>query len=128
MARRDEERDTAHKHEAAPTDQAAPGGSPGAPMPMGMTGAMTPTQDPDQKSTHNTPQTVESNLPDGSPKYADAGSQPQQGTQKQAGKYEAVNRFTTKVGDNVRVVEPGEVVELKGDEATSLGDNIKPAS
>lgn len=114
---------TGHKQEPAPTDAVV--GNPDGAMPMGMTGA-TNDGDPDQKSTHNAPKTVESNLPDGSPKYADAGKAAKK-TVASAGKYEAVSRFTTKVDDKVRTVEAGELVELEADEAQSLGASVKPA-
>ena len=120
---------TGHKQETGNVDAGLSRGE-GA-MPMGMTGGAGGA-DPDQKSTHNSPKTVESTLPDGSPKFADPGAtgapkSTKRGTPGKAGKYEAVNRFTTKIGDARRTVEPGEVVELEADEAASLGDSIKPA-
>jgi len=122
MKKQDEH--TGHKHVPGDLDQPALGNADGA-SPMGMTGA-TGGPDPDQKSTHVAPKTVESNLPDGSPKYADAGKVEKKAAAK-AGKYEVVNRISTKVDGKAKSYEAGEFVELEAAEAESLGESIKPA-
>lgn len=126
-----EEGSTAHRVEPAPAG-GAPGGGTDA-MPMGMTGTAAPA-DPDQKSTHVKPNTVESTLPDGSPKYADLGKTKPARKTSRGGRYEIVSRISTATGyDNQGRVsrrgtfEPGEIVELDADEAASLGDAVKPA-
>lgn len=126
-----EEGSTAHQRDPAPA-----GGAPGGEtMPMGMTGTGGPG-DPDQKSTHVPPNTVESNFPDGSPRYADKPKgKAKPATRKNAarGKYEVVNRISTATAFNEHGVaikratfEPGDVIDLDVDEAESLGDNVKP--
>jgi hypothetical protein len=114
---------TGHKQE--PSGDANVVGNPEGAMPMGMTGT-TSDGDPDQKSTKVAPNTVESTLPDGSPKFADPGASAQKSAAK-AGKYEAVTRFTTSVDGSSKTVEPGEIVDLEAAEAESLGDAVKPA-
>lgn len=132
MSKKIEEGPTAHKHENAPTDAGA--GVPGSEnMPMGMTGTMG-GGDPDQKSTHVKPKTIESNLPDGSPRYADPGKQKPARRTNRGGRYEVVRRISTATQFNSEGVatkrgtfEPGDIIELDVDEANSLGDSLKPA-
>lgn len=133
MIKKNDEKDapTGHKHVPGDLDQPA-AGNPDGTMPMGMTGA-DGGADPDQKSTHNAPATVESNLPDGSPKFQDAKAGKKVGAAK-AGKYEVVSRISTKAaaGDSTKrnqtmTHEPGAIVELDAAEAASLGDSVKPA-
>jgi hypothetical protein len=126
-----EEGSTAHKHEPAPAGGPPGGGSES--MPMGMTG-LTSGGDPDQKSTHVKPNTVESTLPDGSPKYADPVKSKPATRTKRTGRYEVVTRVSTATAFNSDGVatkraafEPGDVVELDADEAESLGAAVKPA-
>jgi hypothetical protein len=128
---------TAHKTEPGATQAGEPSGD--EPMPMGMLGGAPAERkkDPDQKSTHVAPATVETTLPDGSPTYADPGTRPakvatKRGTEGKAGRYEVVSRISTarydrdgnRAGSSVH--EPGDVVELDADEAGSFGDAIKP--
>lgn len=132
MSKKIEEGPTAHKQEPAPAG-GGPGGAEG--MGMGMTGAAA-GRDPDQKSTHVMPNTVESNLPDGSPKFADPGKAKASPARrrKAGGRYEVVSRISTATAFNSEnvatkrgVFEPGDVIELDDDEAVSLGDAVKPA-
>lgn len=128
-----EEGSTAHKAEPAPAG--GPAGGPTDQMPMGMTGApAVGGGDPDQKSTHVPPNTVESTLPDGSPKYADAPkAQPARKSAK-GGRYEVVARISTATqydsegrATKRAVFEPGDIIELDAEEAASLGAALKPA-
>lgn len=123
-----EEGSTAHQkvHGDAATDA-------GGPMGMGMTGTDA-AKDPDQKSTHVKPNTVESTLPDGSPKYADPVKSKPATRSKRTGRYEVVTRISTATAYNSDGVatkraafEPGDVIELDADEAESLGAAVKPA-
>lgn len=125
-----EEGPTGHKQEPAPA-----GGAPGTSesMPMGMTG-LSGGGDPDQRSTHVKPNTVESNLPDGSPKFADPGKVKPARKTARGGRYEVVSRISTATAFNNEGVatkratfEPGDIVELDADEAASLGDAVKPS-
>lgn len=126
-----EEGSTAHKAEPAPAGGAPGGGT--ETMPMGMTGTSAPA-DPDQRSTHVKPNTVESTLPDGSPKYADPRKTKPARKTSRGGHYEIVSRISTATAFNSEGVatkratfEPGDVVELDADEAESLGAAVKPA-
>jgi|GEM_PF-5750876 len=128
-----EEGSTAHKQEPAPVNAGVGGGSEN--MPMGMTG-IGGGGDPDQKSTHVPPNTVESNLPDGSPKFADPAKAKSRPARRSArgGKYEVVSRITTATAfdrdgktTKTGTFEPGDIVELDAEEAESLGDAVKPA-
>ena len=122
---------TAHKQVPGDVDAGGASNADG-PMPMGMTGT-DGGPDPDQKSTHVSPKTVESSLPDGSPKFADPGKT-KRGAKASAGRYEVVSPITTAVGGvdakgikKAKRFEPGDVVELDADEAESLGASVKPA-
>ncbi len=116
--------ETGHKQEPGNVEGALGASSDGA-LPMGMTGAAS-DGDPDQKSTHNAPKTIESTLPDGSPRFADAGKGGKKAPAK-TGKFEVVARIKTKVGGKAKTLEAGELVELEADEAESFGDSVKPA-
>lgn len=128
---------TAHQSVPGDVDQAGVGNTDGS-MPMGMLGtASSGDGDPDQKSTHVPPKTVESTLPDGSPKYVDPGAAPKKAKKPAASgtaKYEAVGRVVVPVkndaGEVIRTktVEAGEELDLDAETAESLGENIKPAS
>lgn len=126
-----EEGPTGHRHESAPAG--GPAGGTSESMPMGMTGT-SGSPDPDQKSTHVKPSTVESNLPDGSPKYADPGKAKPARKGSKGGRYEVVSRISTatELDEKGKAVksgsfEPGDIIELDAEEAASLGDAVKPA-
>ncbi len=114
-----EEGSTAHKQVPAPTESGPAGGSEN--MPMGMTGQAS-GGDPDQKSTHVAPKTVESNLPDGSPRFADPGKVAPK-TKAKAGTYRVLSAIRT----GGKTYEAGAEVELDADEASSLGGNVEKA-
>lgn len=125
-----EEGSTAHKSEPLGVD--AGGGTTSGAAPMGMTG--TAGGDPDQKSTHVKPNTVESTLPDGSPKYADPAKAKPARKSTRGGRYEVVSRITTAtafdsegVATKRATFEPGDIIELDAEEADSLGAALKPA-
>lgn len=131
-----------------PPDQpldAAPVDTAGGPMPMGMTGkppadGMHP--DPDQKSTHVKPKTVEGVLPDGSPKYMDhdaEGAPKKRGARRattaKAGTYRVTGPSTVRAptGYNEdgtvsgsKYFAPGEELELSAEDAASLEGHIEP--
>lgn len=115
-----DEGSTAHKHVPGPTDAAAPSGADAESMPMGMTGTSPQSGDPDQKSTHVSPKTVEAVLPDGSPKFADPGKQAKAPKPK-AGKYRVLSPIRT----GGKTHEAGAEIELDADEAASLGENVE---
>lgn len=116
--------ETGHKQDPSGTDAGVTPNADGS-MAMGMTG-IDGGADPDQKSTHNAPKTIESTLPDGSPKFADAPKGGKKASAK-AGKFEVVSRISTKVDGRSKTFEIGEIVELEAGEAESLGENVKPA-
>lgn len=121
-------------HQSVPGELDTPGVTGDGPMPMGALGnASSAGGDPDQKSTHVPPVTVESTLPDGSPTYRDAPAKPKKKAAVAAGKFEAVGRVTVLVTDEdgekrSKTYEPGDSFELDAKQAESLGENIKPAS
>jgi hypothetical protein len=125
-------------HERVPPDQSldAGGAGDGGPMPMGMAGKVPPdamNPDPDQKSTHVKPKTVQGVLPDGSPKFMDPEAAPETKRLK-AGKYRVVGPGSVSVpvydgqGNVVstKILRPGEETELDAEDATSLGPNVEP--
>jgi hypothetical protein len=124
-------------HQSVPGDVEVTGAPGDGAMPMGMLGDASSATggDPDQKSTHVPPKTVESTLPDGSPKYMDPPAAPKKKKASGSGtaRYETVGRVIIAETDDdgekrTRMVEPGEVIELDEKTATSLGENLKPAS
>lgn len=128
--------DTGQKQEPGPINTGGAGNADGS-MPMGMLGgAPGPGEgDPDQKSTHNAPKTVESNLPDGSPKFMDASRVKRMKGRSSAGMFEVVSPIRVAVGEldsetrrrPTQTHQPGDIVELSELDAESLGDAIKPA-
>lgn len=115
---------TGHKQVPGDVTPGAPDNATDA-LPMGMTGAAGGA-DPDQKSTHKAPKTVESTLPDGSPKFADPEAVKAKPAAK-TGKYVVVSRIITKVDGKSKTFEPEQEVELEAAQAESLGDAVKPA-
>lgn len=132
----DEKEPTGHKHVPGELDQPALGNKDGS-MPMGMTGTASGEGDPDQKSTHNAPSTVESNLPDGSPKFMDDESKERERKRKtKAGRYRVLSpiQVATSEPDSVtrrrksKVYQAGDVVELSQLDAESFTNGeIEPA-
>lgn len=107
-------------------------------MPMGMTGEGDSEGDPTQKSTHNAPNTEQSSLADGSPKFQDIAKgknrkAPIEGPHK-AGKFRVKSpigvayHVKNEDGEKSRHLvthEIGEVVELDADTANSVHEHVE---
>lgn len=131
---------TAHKRVPGDMNEGAAQSPDTGSMPMGMVGGEAGDPDPDQKSTRNAPNTLQSSLSDGSPKFEDIApgrKRPHNpdAPHKKGGKFRVLSPIAIAyhskdgkgeiTGRQTHLHEVGEIVELDADTANSVHQHIE---